>query len=73
MTGDEVQVRYPCPVTFSIGEDLKDTIWCDVLQMDNGDIVLGHPWMYDKNGTHGIHNTTRTHSCTVESKSRSIR
>lgn len=24
-------------------------MWCDVLPMDSGDIVLGRPWMQDKN------------------------
>ena len=47
MIGDEVQVRYACSVTFAIGEDYKDIVWCDVLPMDSDDILLGRPWMYD--------------------------
>lgn len=41
MTGDEVQVRYAYPVTFSIGEDYTDTVWCNVVPMDSCDILLG--------------------------------
>ena len=67
MTGDEVQVRHTCQVTFAIGEDYEDTIWCNVLPMDNGDILLGHLWMYDKNGTHGMRDNSYTHSRMVES------
>ena len=40
MTGDEAQVRHLCQVTFAIGDDYKDTIWCDVLPMDSGDKLL---------------------------------
>ena len=40
-TGDKVQVSHICQVTFAIGEDYKDAIWCDVLPMDSGDILLG--------------------------------
>ena len=46
-TGDEVQVQHTCQVTFAIGEDYKDIVWCDVLPMDSGDILLTHPWMYE--------------------------
>ena len=58
MTRDEVQVQHTCQVTFAIGEDYKDRVWCDVLPMDSGDILLGHPQMYDKNETHGMPNNT---------------
>ena len=60
MTGDEAQVRHICQVTFAVGDDYQDTIWCDVLPMDSGDILLGRPWMYDKKGTHGMRNNTYT-------------
>ena len=63
MIGDEVQVN-ACSITFSIGEDYTDTVWCNVVPMDGSDILLGHPWMYDKNGTNGMHDNiyTFTHS-----------
>ena len=54
---DEVQVWHTCQVTFAIGEDYKDAFWCDVLPIDSGDIFLGCPWIYDKNGTHSMGNT----------------
>ena len=60
MTGDEVQVRYACPVTFSVGEDYTDTVWCNVVPIDSCDILLGRPWMYDKNGTNGMRDNTYT-------------
>ena len=42
MKGDGVQVRHTCQVPFAIGENCKDTIWCEVLlPMDSGDILLG--------------------------------
>ena len=60
MIGDEVQVRYACLVTFSVGEDYKDIVWCNVVPMDRCDILLGRPWMYNKNGTSGMRNNTST-------------
>ena len=38
MTGDEAQVRHTLQVTCAVGDDYQDTIWCDVLPMDSGDI-----------------------------------
>ena len=69
MTGNGVQV-HTCHVTFTIGEDNKDIVWCDVQPMDSADILLGHPWMYDKNGNHGM----RDNTClfTMESMSHKI-
>ena len=32
--------------------------------MDTGDILLGRPWMYHKNGTNGMRGNT--HSCMVK-------
>lgn len=60
MRGDELQVRYAFSVTFSIGEDYTDTMWCNVVPMDSCDILLGRPWMYDKNGTNGMRDNTYT-------------
>ena len=60
MTSDGVQVRHTCQFTIVVGEDYKDTIWCDVLPMDSGEILLGRTWMYDKNGTHGMRENTNT-------------
>ena len=60
MTDDEVQVRYACPITFYVGEDYTYTVWCNVVLMDSCDILLGRPWMYDKNGINGMCNNTYT-------------
>ena len=35
MTSDEVQVRYACLVTFFVGEDYTDTVWCNIVPMDS--------------------------------------
>lgn len=51
---------HTCQVTFTVGDDYKDTIWCDVLPMDSGDILLGHPWMYGKNDTHRMRDNMYT-------------
>ena len=59
-------MKYKCDihaksqVTFVVCEDYIDIVWCDVLSLDSGDILLGHPWMYDKNGTHGMCDHTYT-------------
>ena len=58
ITSDEVQVRHICRVTFAIGEDYCDIVWCNVLSMDSGDILFGHPWMYEKNATHSMRDNT---------------
>ena len=60
MLGGEAQLRHTCEVTFVVGDDYKDTIQCDVLPMDSGNFLLGHPWMYDQNGTHGMRANTYT-------------
>ena len=58
MTGEEVQVQRTCQVTFAISDDYKDTIWCNVLLMDSGDILLDQSWMYDKEVTQGMSDHT---------------
>ena len=66
-TAEKVQVRHTCQVTFAISDDYKDTVWCDVLPLDSGDILLGRQWVYDKNETHGMCDNTYTFFM-VESK-----
>eukprot|EP00268_Persea_americana_P063065 TRINITY_DN8139_c0_g1_i3.p1 TRINITY_DN8139_c0_g1~~TRINITY_DN8139_c0_g1_i3.p1 ORF type:complete len:177 (-),score=19.39 TRINITY_DN8139_c0_g1_i3:51-581(-) len=60
MLGDEVQIQYACPITFSVGEDYTNTVLCNVLPIDSCDILLGRPWMYDKNDTNGMRDNTYT-------------
>ena len=55
-----MQVQYVCPITFSIGEYYTDIVWCNVVPMDSCDILLDHPWMYDKNSTNGMRDNTYT-------------
>jgi hypothetical protein len=53
----EVIVIKQCLVEFKIG-GYKDEIMCDVIPMDVCHVLLGRPWMYDKNVIHyGRRNT----------------
>lgn len=45
-------MRHTCKVTFAIGENNIDIVWCDVLPMDCGDVLLGQRRMYDESGIH---------------------
>ena len=65
-TGDEVQVRHTCRVTFAIGENYIDTVWCDMLPMDSGDILLVIHGCTIKMEFMACA-TTHTRSCTMES------
>uniref|UniRef100_A0A2N9GME3 Reverse transcriptase n=1 Tax=Fagus sylvatica TaxID=28930 RepID=A0A2N9GME3_FAGSY len=47
----------------------KDDIWCDVLPMDVGHIILGRPWLYDLDVTlHG-----RSNSCSFVFEGKKIK
>ena len=47
-----------CLVSFSIGKNYQDEIWCDVVPMDACHLLLGRPWQFDRNANHdGIKNT----------------
>ena len=47
----------------------QDDIWCDVISMDVGSIILGRPWLYDLDVTlYG-----RSNSCTFVYKGHKIR
>jgi len=45
-----LEVKQQClvPVDFNF---YKDNIWCDVISMDSGQIILGRSWLYDKDVT----------------------
>ena len=43
-----VTQRCQVPIQFS---SYKDHVWCDVVDMDVGHILLGRPWIYDHNVT----------------------
>lgn len=51
-TGSTIRIAQQALVTFSIGKTYKDTIHCDVVQMDVGHLLLGRPWQYDQDTTH---------------------
>ena len=45
--GAEIKVSTRCLVSFSIGNNYHDQVWCDVATMDASHILLGRPWLYD--------------------------
>ncbi|CAA7042010.1 unnamed protein product [Microthlaspi erraticum] len=54
----ELRVSRRCHVPFSIGHKYKDLVYCDVIPMDAGHILLGRPWQYDRRTIHdGFANT----------------
>ncbi|KAI5316851.1 hypothetical protein L3X38_036558 [Prunus dulcis] len=52
--GTEVSVAKRALVPFSIGNNYKDKVWCDVVSMDAGHILLGRPWEFDKAVVHDV-------------------
>ncbi|KAK9118586.1 hypothetical protein Scep_016679 [Stephania cephalantha] len=50
--GGEVKVSKRALVTFSIGANYKDSVWCDVLAMDACHLLLGRPWQFDRGVMH---------------------
>lgn len=47
----------------------KDTIWCDVVTMDVGHIILGRPWLYDLDVT--LYD--RSNTCAFEFQGKKIK
>lgn len=45
--GGEASVHEICVVPLSIGNQYKDQVVCDVIDMDVCHILLGRPWQYD--------------------------
>nr|XP_009783078.1 PREDICTED: uncharacterized protein LOC104231725 [Nicotiana sylvestris] len=45
---DVLEVIRQCLVSFSIGKIYKDQIWCDVVNMDACQLLLGRPWVFDR-------------------------
>ncbi|KAL5777402.1 hypothetical protein ACOSP7_010328 [Xanthoceras sorbifolium] len=46
--GNEIPVTSCCLVKFNMGNDFEEEAWCDVAPMDACHILLGRPWLYDK-------------------------
>lgn len=60
MTKEEVQLRERCQVTFIFYDDYKDKVWCNVVLMDAGYVLLVRPWMHEKHGIHQMRENTYT-------------
>ncbi|KAI9174135.1 hypothetical protein LWI28_012455 [Acer negundo] len=56
--GGEVTVSQRALISFSMGTNYKDQMWCDVVDMDACHLLLGRPWQYDRKVYHdGFKNT----------------
>uniref|UniRef100_A0A2N9IMT1 Reverse transcriptase zinc-binding domain-containing protein n=1 Tax=Fagus sylvatica TaxID=28930 RepID=A0A2N9IMT1_FAGSY len=62
----DIKERCLLPIQFM---SYKDEIWCDVIPMDVGHIILGRPWLYDLDVT--IYG--RTNSCSFTFKGKKIK
>lgn len=60
--GNEVPVTSRCLVKFTLGKVVDDEAWCDVVPMDACHILLGRPWLYDRDMVH----LTRANTCSTE-------
>lgn len=56
--GVELKVTQVCHLPISIGKSYKDTIICDVVEMDACHILLGRPWQYNVDVTHRARENT---------------
>ncbi|XP_010244505.1 PREDICTED: uncharacterized protein LOC104588324 [Nelumbo nucifera] len=45
---NEVSVTQRCLVSFSIGNNYSDPVWCDIVCMDAYHLLLGRPWQFDR-------------------------
>ncbi|XP_039160932.1 uncharacterized protein LOC120289682 [Eucalyptus grandis] len=54
----ELKVTQVCHLPISIGKSYKDTIICDVVEMDACHVLLGQPWQYDVDITHRARENT---------------
>ena len=50
--GNGLKVTKRCLVSFSIGKNYKDEVWCDAMPMDACHLLLRRPWQYDQNVSH---------------------
>jgi len=65
-TALEAKQLYLVPVNFS---HYKDNIWCDVITMNVGQVILGRPWLFDKNVTIYV----RSNMCQFEHEGKQIK
>ena len=57
VTNTKLKVDKQCLVTFEIGK-LKGTVMCDVLPLKPCQIILGRPWIWDRDAHHARHANT---------------
>ncbi|CAL2240979.1 unnamed protein product [Prunus armeniaca] len=50
--GSKVPIISRCLVKFTIGNTIEDEAWCDVVLTDACHILLGRPWLFDKDMMH---------------------
>ncbi|KAJ0566766.1 putative transcription factor interactor and regulator CCHC(Zn) family [Helianthus annuus] len=56
--GKGIRISKRVLLSFSIGQEYKDEIWCDVIPMDACHVLLGRPWLFDRRVVHdGYKNT----------------
>nr|XP_015868921.2 uncharacterized protein LOC107406326 [Ziziphus jujuba var. spinosa] len=48
----DIKVQEMCNLTFSIGNNYVDTIDCDVIRIDVCHLLLGRPWLFDRDIQH---------------------
>ena len=44
-----ILVKHRCLVKFALGRNYTDEAWCDVVPMTVCHLLLGRPWLYDRN------------------------
>ena len=47
-----LQITQRCLLSLSIGKTYKDDIWCDIVPMDACHVLLGRPWLFDREVMH---------------------
>ena len=45
--GNGLKVSTWSLISFSIGKNYMDELWCDIIPMDACHVSLGRPWLYD--------------------------
>ncbi|PKU79804.1 RNA-directed DNA polymerase [Dendrobium catenatum] len=62
----EVKERSLVPISFA---SYKENVWCDILIMDVGQILLGRPWIFDND----VHIYGRSNTCVFEHAGKKIK
>ena len=58
--GKGLQVNSRCLISFSIGKNYHDELWCDIIPMDASHLLLGRPWSFDRKVMHDGYLNTYT-------------